>query len=322
MNRGIHRGNRRERGRSKCHAALLCRCRQTRSTIPVRSVLRAMPRLPHHALLEPLLGAISHWIEKRRRRWVTFVGSRCRSLPAPAEPTCCLFCDFEGHFAGEAGAALADRGTDRLLTLLDALRLRITFNVVADLCRSHPQRVTRIRDAGHEIACHGYRHERPRDLPGAQIDTMMQRAVACFAELAIRPTGFRSPESAWSMSLLPALTRHGFRWNAERDPSTRPYRIASGLIRFPVRTDDWDLTDDVATSDPARAICKLLDKWSSHSHASAHCRGLLLIGVHEWIFGLRGGYGDALEDWIGRCRRECWHFQTIGDVAGRLTPTP
>lgn len=264
---------------------------------------------------------MSRWFEKRRRRLTAFVGSRLHSLPAPAEPTCCLFCDFEGHFAGEAGAAFADRGTDRLLTLLDSLGLRITFNVVADLCRLHPKRVARIRDAGHEIACHGHRHERPRDLPRTNLDNMLQDALDCFAELGVRPIGFRSPESAWSVPLLPALARHGFRWNAERDPAIGPYRISRGLIRFPVRTDDWDLTDLAASSDTASRIRLLLDKWTLHARSGVHGSGLLLIGVHEWIFGLRDGYDDALGDWIARCRRDGWQFHTIGDVAEGLRET-
>lgn len=284
-------------------------------------LLLAMPRLPRHAPLEPLLGALSRWIEKRRRRMTAYAGSRLHSLPAPVEPACCLFCDFEGHFAGEEGAEFADPGTDRLLSLLDAHGLRITFNVVADLCRSHPQRVARIRDAGHEIACHGYRHERPRDLPRANLDNMLQGALACFAELGVRPIGFRSPESAWSVPLLPALARHGFRWNAERDPATGPYRISRGLIRFPVRTDDWDLTDRAASDDPASAIRLLLNKWTTHAQASTHRSGLLLIGVHEWIFGLRSGFDDALGTWLARCKRDGWQLRTISDVADGLTGT-
>lgn len=263
------------------------------------------------------MSPVSRWFEKRRRRWTASVGAALHSLPAPAEPTCCLFCDFEGHFAGKAGAEFADPGTDRLLSLLDKLKLRITFNVVADLCRSHPQRVARIRDAGHEIACHGYRHERPRDLPRTNLDNMLQDALDCFAELDTRPIGFRSPESAWCVPLLSALARHGFRWNAERDPAIRPYRISRGLIRFPVRTDDWDLTDDAASSDPARAIRALLNKWTSHAQAGVYGSGLLIIGVHEWVFGLRDGFDDALGGWIIRCKRDGWQFRTIGVVAER-----
>lgn len=267
------------------------------------------------------LGIVSHWIEKRRRRLTAFVRSRLHSLPAPTEPTCCLFCDFEGHFAGEAGAAFADQGTERLLSLLDSLGLRITFNVVAELCRSHPHRVTRIRDAGHEIACHGYRHERPRDLPRANLDSVLHAARACFDELGVRPIGFRSPESAWSVPLLPALVRNDFCWNAERDSSMRPYQITHDLIRLPVRTDDWDLTDRAVSGDPARAIRLLLNKWTTHAQAGPHRSGLVLLGVHEWIFGLRPGYNAALGDWIEQRRRDGWHFQMIGDVAERLART-
>lgn len=254
------------------------------------------------------MNAISHWLEKRRRRWTTTFGAVLHGLPSPAEPTCCLYCDFEGYFGGAVAAAHADVGTDRLLSLLDRRRMRITFNVVAELCRSHPQRVRRIRDTGHEIACHGYRHERPRDLTSQEIDAVLHEAGECFAELGIRPRGFRAPESAWTVHLLPALLRHGYHWNAERDPSQRAYRIHRELVRVPVRTDDWDLAGP--EGDPG----KLLSKWTEHAIEAAPTSRLLLVGVHEWILGLHEAFADELDPWMKRCEQDGWRFRTIRDA--------
>jgi peptidoglycan/xylan/chitin deacetylase (PgdA/CDA1 family) len=124
--------------------------------------------------------------------------------------------------------------------------LKITFNVVADLCRTHSERVRRLAAAGHEIACHGWKHERPRGLDEAAIDRMLSQAATCFGELGLTPIGFRSPESAWSVLLLRRLTRFAYRWNAEGERFSRRYRIAPDLVRLPVRTDDWDLADGTA----------------------------------------------------------------------------
>lgn len=265
------------------------------------------------------MNALAHWAAKRRRRWTAALRSALHSLPAPARPTCCLFCDFEGHFAGDEAAAFAERGTDRLLSLADALGLHITFNVVADLCRTHPQRVARIRDAGHEIACHGFQHERPRDCRHANLDCILTEAGRCFSELEIKPVGFRSPESAWSLDLMPLLVRHGYRWNAERDPATRPYFIRRLLVRMPVRTDDWDLTE------PAAGVNGLLDKWTAATDTQLNGSRLVCIGVHEWIIGRRDDFAAALGDWLSARLAAGLRFVSIAsclDEIRRAVPGP
>jgi len=210
-----------------------------------------------------------------------------------------LFCDFEGHFAGDDGDRYAERGTDRLLALLAQRGLKITFNVVADLCRTHPDRVRRVAAAGHEIACHGWKHERPRELGAFAIDRVLSQAAASFAELGLSPVGFRSPESAWSAPLVRRLARYGYRWNAEGERVSRRYRIVQGLVRLAVRTDDWDLADGTGRA------ADVIDKWRAFADAQlADGGGLLCLGVHEWIIGRDAAFTDGLtaliDEWQAR----------------------
>lgn len=230
--------------------------------------------------------------DRRRRQWRTGFGRRFRSLRAPDTPTICLFCDFEGHHAGADGERFADEGTDRLLEILDRAGLRITFNVVAELCLTHPDRVKRIRDAGHEIGCHGWRHESPRDLSGDETIEMLQYAVAAFEQLKIEPSGFRSPRSAWSMALVHYLPHYSFAWNAERDPAWRPYHIYDLMTRVATKSDDWDLVD--GTSDATT----LLNKWRRIVDESRRRNGCVAIGLHEWIVGRDAAFADGLAGFI------------------------
>lgn len=238
------------------------------------------------------------WWDRRKRDLRTGFGRRFRRLRAPAMPTVCLFCDYEGPFAGDDGERYAGAGTDRLLAILSAADFRMTFNVVADLCTSHPQRVERLRDGGHEIACHGWRHESPRGLSGDQTIEMLQNAVSAFERLKIVPRGFRSPRSAWTTALVQYLPHYSFEWNAERDKSWRPYRIADLMPRISVKTDDWDLVD--GTTDAAG----LMKKWRRVVADLKSRGGCVAIGLHEWIVGRDDAFADALAAFIAELQAD------------------
>lgn len=231
------------------------------------------------------------WPARRRRRAMAWWGARMRRLPPPRRPQLALFCDCEGHFAGDHAAPFAEAGVERLLNLLSPHGLHITFNVVAELCRAHPARIERIAAAGHEVGCHGWRHERPRGLDRRGLNEMLAGARRCYESLGLRVAGFRSPESAWSAALMRTLPRHGFVWNAEGDQAAGPYRIGD-VVRLPVATDDWDLVD--GSADAAR----LLEDWRKRLEHCVRRRGVLCIGVHEWVVGRDREFARLLEAWV------------------------
>lgn len=249
------------------------------------------------------------WSHRRLRRGLAWYGARFRRLPARG-PAVALFCDFEGHHAGSDGEYYAEQGLDRLLDITNRHRLNMTFNVVADLCRSHPHRLARIREVGHEVACHGWRHECPRDSSRNELSAMLIEAINCFAEVGCRPEGFRSPQSAWSLDLVRCLPEHGFHWNAERDSACRPYYIRRGLVRVPVLIDDWPVADH--SMDAGR----LLKEWDRRLEPLLNANGAVGIGVHDWILGREPDFADALDEWIGQVRTaERFELTTLGALA-------
>jgi len=85
----------------------------------------------------------------------------------------------------EPGPALA-RQTAALLELLDELDVRATFFVLGMAARSHPDLLTDVVAAGHEVACHGDAHLPVHSQTSAEFRADLQAAVETIGELTGR----------------------------------------------------------------------------------------------------------------------------------------
>jgi polysaccharide deacetylase family protein (PEP-CTERM system associated) len=151
----------------------------------------------------------------------------------------------------EPGPALR-RQTDRLLTLLAALRIRATFFVLGMAARSHPGLVEQITAEGHEIGCHGDAH-RLVHLQTAHEFAMDLRAARSTIEqlTGVEPVGYRAPafsitlETPWAYEVLVEegfaydASQHDSPWIRDRVvPATRvphPLELGNGTLwEFPV----------------------------------------------------------------------------------------
>src|SRR5438874_5656490 len=85
-------------------------------------------------------------------------------------------------------------GVDRILRLLDRLKLRATFFIPGWTVVNHLPQSKRIRDAGHEIGAHDNVHEAVAMLYQAQERSVLQQHLVILkAELGVVPAGYRSP---------------------------------------------------------------------------------------------------------------------------------
>ena len=116
--------------------------------------------------------------------------------------------------------------------LLDALAradVRATFFVVGWIAERHPRLIEAVRDAGHEIGSHGYRHERVYDLGPEEFARDLHQSVQALHAIGVpRVTSFRAPE--WSINdrslwALDQLARDGF----TLDSSMAPLKIVGSL---------------------------------------------------------------------------------------------
>ena len=160
-------------------------------------------------------------------------------------------------------------GVDRILRMLDQLRLPATFFIPGWTVENHRRSRMRIRDAGHEIGAHGNVHEAVDGLDAAQEEAVMRAQLAILEDqLGVRPAGYRSPSwdvNVWTPEILKA---HGFLYDSSLMGNDVPYEIETShgpLIEVPVQwiLDDAPLFRHVygatnAIADPARVF----DLWS------------------------------------------------------------
>ncbi|MEA2609143.1 MAG: peptidoglycan-N-acetylglucosamine deacetylase, partial [Chloroflexota bacterium] len=82
----------------------------------------------------------------------------------------------------------------RLLRLLDRQGIRATFFVPGYSAERWPDGVRSIRDAGHEIAHHGYLHEGSRGVDPETEERRLLRGFEALESVAgVRPIGYRAP---------------------------------------------------------------------------------------------------------------------------------
>jgi peptidoglycan-N-acetylglucosamine deacetylase len=133
-------------------------------------------------------------------------------------PRVCLTFDVDGPFLwlgtfGTRGLQGLSRGEyevrvglPRVLALLREKGVPATFFVPGRFAESYPELVREIAAGPHEVAAHGYNHERWSELPREAEAKVLDRSISALADcLGTRPRGFRAPAfdlNPWSIRLL------------------------------------------------------------------------------------------------------------------------
>ena len=179
------------------------------------------------------------------------------------------------------------RALPRLLDLLKAHALKVTFFVPTWVVLHWTGRCERILKEGHELAYHGHRHEVFRDCSLEEQREIMGRSRDIFgARLGVAPLGFRTPSGDWSDETAGMLTEFGVIYSSSMRGDDRPYfhpraDDKRGLVEIPAR---WDIDDYTALAyfeDPDFPIG--LDRISDYR-----------LVEQNWRQEFRGYYRDGL----------------------------
>ena len=146
---------------------------------------------------------------------------------------------------GEYGARVA---LPRVLRLLDREEIPASFFFPAWSLKLAPEQADLIQgsEQDHEIAVHGWIHERNTELDGPTERRLLEQAVATLTEITgTRPVGYRAPSWNHSPNTLDIVRDLGFLYESSLMADDRPYELMAdgeptGLVELPV---SWTLDD-------------------------------------------------------------------------------
>src|SRR5215813_14970502 len=105
--------------------------------------------------------------------------------------------EFEAALPGGQREGLPSRvegSVDQVLALLAEHEIYATFFTVGQVAKAHPEMVRKIDRAGHEVACHSYRHEFVYRQSPEEFRTDIRHAKAVLEDLTGKAvTGYRAP---------------------------------------------------------------------------------------------------------------------------------
>jgi peptidoglycan/xylan/chitin deacetylase (PgdA/CDA1 family) len=146
---------------------------------------------------------------------------------------------------GEYGARV---GVPRILKLLERFEAPSTFFMPAVSALLHEGEVKSYVDSGHEVALHGWIHERNTQLPADAERELTFRAADTLESLAgTRPSGIRTPSWDFSADTLRIIQELGLSYDSSLMADDDCYEVLAdseptGIVEVPV---EW-IRDDMA----------------------------------------------------------------------------
>ncbi|MCZ4291012.1 polysaccharide deacetylase family protein [Hoeflea alexandrii] len=134
------------------------------------------------------------------------------------------------------GSYLAN-GVDRLLLLTATLGIRATFFVPGFEAVRSPSLIREIAAEGHEIAAHGWQHEKQSELGDAEGDVLRRGRDALGEVTGTAPVGWRSPDGTFGPRTLARLAELGYGYDSSFQDDDFPYLLdadgGTGMVELP-----------------------------------------------------------------------------------------
>jgi peptidoglycan/xylan/chitin deacetylase (PgdA/CDA1 family) len=150
-------------------------------------------------------------------------------------------CRWRGSHASGVALTFDDgpdpRTTPLVLDRLDQLSLAATFFCLGEQVVAHPELVREIRDRGHQVETHGFRHDHHFVRSPRWVRADLTSAVDAMEQVGIHPRWFRPPFGQTTGATMVEARRHSLRlvlWSAwgrewdEPDASSVARRVRAG----------------------------------------------------------------------------------------------
>lgn len=195
---------------------------------------------------------------------------------------------------GQYGARV---GVPRILALLERHRAPATFFVPAVSALLHEGEVARYAGHGHEVALHGWIHERNTALgPADERDLMLRAADVLETQSGARPVGIRTPSWDFSAATLDIVREIGLSYDSSLMADDEPYELVAdgeptGVVELPVEwiRDDapYFMMERFASLRPYTPPRHVGQIWRDEFDAARAEGGLFQLTLHPHIIGHR-----------------------------------
>lgn len=132
-----------------------------------------------------------------------------------------------------------ERNTDAVMALFDAVGVKATFFTLGWVAERYPALIRRIAGAGHEIASHGYGHDRVFTLTPEQFAADIERTRKLLEDNSgQRVAGYRAPSfsidqrTPWAHGIL---AEQGYRYSSSVAPISHDHYGWAEASRFAFR---------------------------------------------------------------------------------------
>ncbi len=148
-----------------------------------------------------------------------------------------VFREATRRLGSVAWRSRVETNVEHVLALLRQAGVRATFFTLGEVAEEHPTLVRRVAAEGHEVACHGYRHERVDGMTPEEFRADVRRARAVLEDQAGQPVwGYRAPNfsigrtETWAYDVL---LEEGFRYDSSTYPIRHDRYGTPNAPRFP-----------------------------------------------------------------------------------------
>ncbi|MBW1971577.1 MAG: polysaccharide deacetylase family protein [Deltaproteobacteria bacterium] len=135
-----------------------------------------------------------------------------------------------------------ERNTDIILEIFDKYSTKATFFVLGWIAEKIPKLIKKIKNMGHEIASHGYKHELIYEIGIKKFKEDIDKSKKILQDITGQKIlGYRGPgfsikkENLWA---LKAIAEAGYLYDSTIFPAKRGHGGIEGFYRFPFKIVD------------------------------------------------------------------------------------
>jgi peptidoglycan/xylan/chitin deacetylase (PgdA/CDA1 family) len=189
------------------------------------------------------------------------------------------------------------QGVPRILKILESQGVKASFFVPAVTALLYPDEQKRVVAEGHEVAIHGWIHERNSDLPFENENDLQRRSADVLEKVTgKRPVGIRTPSWDFSPNTLAITKAMGLLYDSSLMADVDCYELLmdgkpTGVVELPV---EWIRDDAVYFNmnrfaslrpyTPPEGVFDIFRRELDASHAEG---GLFQVTMHPHISGYR-----------------------------------